>query len=107
MMTKHSLVCVAAAFLLCGACFAQVPGGGGAESDKPAHKSHVLKGGPLKDKAPASGDEKDGDKPDEKAAQVSAKDTSSTFKIEGDTVHLKSGKKTTRCKSAARDPRLG
>lgn len=97
MRVNHGIVCVVAALVLCGAGFAQTSGGviSPGDSDKGAvPKDHVLKGGALKDDAAASTVEaKDGEKGNEKAPTVSGKDSASTFKIEGDTVFLKSGKK--------------
>ncbi len=89
MIVKHCLVCAVAASMLCGAGFAQSSGttDGTAASDKGAPvKAHVIKGGASKEKAPAAGEDKG-------EVKESGKDTSSTFKIEGDTVLLKSGKK--------------
>ncbi len=107
MSLKHCLVCVLAALMLCGQGFAQSAGagsepatagdkGGTADSDKSAvPKAHVLKGGALKENAPATDETvaaKDGEKGDGKAPAAAGKDAASTFKIEGDTVSLKSGK---------------
>ncbi len=100
MSVNHGLVCVVVALMLCVAGVAQTSGGiaSPADSDKnAAPKAHLLKGGALKEGASAAKDDKgevkDGEKGDEKAPTASGKDTSSTFKIEGDTVYLKSGKR--------------
>jgi len=63
-----------------------------ADSDT-APKARVLKGGLKKDAAPDAKDaEKDAEKSDGAAPAATGKDTAATFKIEGDTVSLKSGK---------------
>ena len=99
MKLKHCLVCAVAMLALGSVAFAQDSAAGApAASNGPdaksdgAPKARVLKGGALKEEAPATAEAgaTDGEKGDGKAAP--GKDTASTFKIEGDTVSLKSGK---------------
>lgn len=96
MSMKYCLVCAVAALMLCGASLAQSSGAVAAPADADkgaAPKAHVLKGGALKEDAPAAADEKgSGEKGEETAPAAAGKDSASTFKIEGDTVSLKSGK---------------
>lgn len=100
MKHKHCLACLAAALVYCCAGFAQgsdagaPPDKSGAEAKSDgAGKARVLKGGALKeDAAPAEGAAENGDKADDKTPAPAGKDAASTFKIEGDTVLLKSGK---------------
>jgi len=94
MTFKYCGACLIAAFSLCGVVIAQ-EAGGGADADKGgAPKGHMLKGGKMKETVPAvEGQDgaKDGEKPE--AEKTPSKESLSTFKIEGDTVVLKSGRK--------------
>jgi hypothetical protein len=105
MNLKQGLACMVVACLVCGAGFSQTSGAvadpaakgnqaGDAGLDQGASpKAHVLKGGALKGAPPAATDEKSTAKDGEEASKTSARDSDSTFKIAGDTVFLKSGKK--------------
>ncbi len=95
MFVRFGIFCLAAASVLCCAAFAQ---GSDADADKDAApKAHEFKGGASRDEAPAAtedqGEARDGEKTEGQGEKTPVRESLSTFKIEGDTVVLKSGRK--------------